>query len=362
MRILFLINSLGVGGAETQIVSIASEFQRMGHDILIVTLKKDLRLLSKLDEGVEHLCLEMTGINKFSSAFLHFRTLVNEWKPDIIHANLFQANILSRVIKFLKPMLGVVNTTHCNYAEMGANYNAYRWYRYTKSFVNYHSAVSQEAYDLLKQYGSINADKSGVIFNAVNLNLFSPLESYNSPSIFRWITVGRLVKVKGFDVLLEAAKALKNSFPNFQIDIAGEGKMKAELTEKIIRFGLEDQVKLLGRVQNIPELLTNYHGYVLSSHSEGLPMSIIEAMATGLPIAATSVGELPEIFEKTQGAFLSPPGDPGALASFMVKMMEMSAEKRAGLGQRNLEYARSAFDQKEVCNTWLSLYSSLSAK
>lgn len=362
LSIMFVINGLGVGGAETQLITMMSELIARGHSIYLVTINSDMRLISRVPDGVRHFALGVSGLRNAGRAVLSFLRIVRKVRPDVVHAHLFQANILSRLTKIAGLKCLVVNTTHCNYDLANRRYNPYVVYRWTKRLVDVHTAVSVPALTALKKWRSVRTDRSTLLFNAIDIDRYSHAcpghaggaESQRRP--FKWIAIGRLDKVKNYDVLLDALEVLHRSGQEFFLDIAGEGPLQEELQQKVDRYGLADRVGFLGLVENLPSRIAEYDGYVISSDNEALPMALLEAMAAGLPVVATQVGEIPSILTSSRGGYSVPPGSTTELANAMATLMGLSIDELQKMGSNNREHVRDWFGVDRVVENWERIY------
>ena len=141
------------------------------------------------------------------------------------------------------------------------------------------------------------------------------------------LSVTRLKFPKSPEILLNAIKTLVSQHPNLQCLIAGDGPDRDMLTHLIKTLNLESHVRILGPIENIQELLSIADIFVLSSHSEGLSISVLEAMAAGLPIVASDVGGMQELIDHNHTGFLVPPGDAGALSECLNEMLTDSKKR-----------------------------------
>src|SRR5262249_776717 len=127
------------------------------------------------------------------------------------------------------------------------------------------------------------------------------------------VLVARLSPEKDVGTLIEAAARVVREEPSFRLEIAGDGVCMPELRERVREFGLEKHVTFLGQVSNVPELLARAGLFVLSSISEGVSLTLLEAMARGLPVVATDVGGNPEVVADGTTGLLVPARTPQAL-------------------------------------------------
>ena len=134
--------------------------------------------------------------------------------------------------------------------------------------------------------------------------------------------VANLKPHKGFDVLLRAARLVVDELPETRFLIAGVGELEARIRTEIDRAGLTDRVLLLGFREDVPRILRASNLFALASRHEGLPISLLEAMALGIPPVITAVGGCPEVVTDCVDGRLVPPGDPRALAAAVIGVLD----------------------------------------
>jgi glycosyltransferase involved in cell wall biosynthesis len=155
-------------------------------------------------------------------------------------------------------------------------------------------------------------------------------------------TAARLDPVKGLDGLLEAFHGLRARHPGARLYILGEGPERGALEALIARHGLGDIVTLTGHRADVRELLPGFDLYVNSSTYEGVSLTILEAMAAGLPVVATAVGGNPEVVEDGHTGVLVPPRDPRALGEVLAALLA-DGGRRAALGAAGRRRAEERF-------------------
>jgi glycosyltransferase involved in cell wall biosynthesis len=176
-----------------------------------------------------------------------------------------------------------------------------------------------------------------------------------SESDFLWINVANLRPVKDQATLLRAFALTVKNLPNQKLIILGEGGERTKLESLTRELGLGNSVHLRGAVDDVANFLAAADGCVLSSRSEALPMSLLEAMSYGVPIVATSVGGIPEIISHGVTGLLSPPGESEKLAKYMLEVASDVA-RAGGLGASAKQYS-SKFLAPEVVAIYSGFYS-----
>jgi len=169
------------------------------------------------------------------------------------------------------------------------------------------------------------------------------------------VAVCRLSPVKDIATLLQAAAIVLDHIPEFRLRVAGDGPSRGELEALIARLGIGEKVELLGEQGDVPALLASAGLFVSSSLSEGLSLTLLEAMAAGLPVVATRVGGNPEVVSDGTTGWLVPPADPRALAAAIVRAWA-SREGWTAMGRAARERVCADFDVRRMVRDYEALY------
>ena len=190
-----------------------------------------------------------------------------------------------------------------------------------------------------------------------NANTFSPIRTA-ALDAKKVIAVGRYSYQKGFDRLIDAWRIVTKSCPDWQLEIVGEGDEKVALQNRIDRYGLAEQVKLMPATSAIEEVYFGASVMVLSSHYEGLPMVLLEAQSFGLPIVSFACQCGPkDIVEDGETGYLVPEGNVEQLAERLVNVMTNETLRKA-MGRRAKE-ASHRYDEDRVMKQWIDMFKSL---
>jgi len=184
--------------------------------------------------------------------------------------------------------------------------------------------VSYALVDRMIELGA-SADRCYYIPNGVDLNVFRPGNGSDSGyPTRRLLAVGNLKPEKGFPLLLEAIKILISEYPDFRLSIVGSGPEESRLRVECSQLGIQDNVTFLGAIPHseMPEHYRRVDAFCLSSVREGCPNVILEALATGIPVAATKVGGVPELVRDGVNGFLAEDHSPEAIAHAIVRVLE----------------------------------------
>lgn len=173
-----------------------------------------------------------------------------------------------------------------------------------------------------------------------------------------YVCAARFFAQKNHNLLLEAFARGPAKLPNAKLLLAGDGGLQGELERQAESLGLRARVVFLGRRDDVPELFGAADVFVLASLWEGNPLSVMEAMAAGLPVVATEVGGVPELVHHGRHGFLVPPGDIDGFAAAMLRLGQNMLERR-GLGEAAERRAREEFDARLMVEAYHELYQAL---
>ncbi len=223
----------------------------------------------------------------------------------------------------------------------------------------------------LLRSGVADADRVQVIRNGIEMEKFALpeeeqpglRESLDIPgSAFVITTVCRLYRPRDFDTLLQSFGRVRTAIRHALLLVVGEGPLRTAIEEQVRHLGLQEQVRLLGMRRDIPRLLAATDVFVLSSKGwEGLPLTVLEAMAASLPVVASAVGGTGEAVEDGLTGLLYRPGDVDALAQHVLRLASDATLARE-MGQRGLSRVRQLFTAARMVEETVSLYEGLLAQ
>ena len=224
--------------------------------------------------------------------------------------------------------------------------------------------VSQQMKGYLDGLGKFRNGAMQTIVNGVDIEKFnipvdkklrSELHLNHEDIVF--ICVGRLEKIKGHDILIQAFSKVKTAY-NVKLLIVGDGQCKKEIENDIAKTGLQNNVIMLGHRNDIPEFLKLSNCFVLASRSEGLSCSIIEAMAAGLPVIATDVGGNSELVKDGENGYLVSRDNPTALAD-KIQVLINNEAKRKQFGKASLRLADKSFSLNAMIEKYVNNYNEM---
>lgn len=365
VRVLFVINSMGRGGAEVQVRDLAIHLRKRGHAVATVVLmpyedfEQDLR-----DAGVEVFSLGMEKGRPQPRAVAELLAISHRFQPDVVHAHLFAAVILTRaafsVLRAIHRRPVVVSTSH---SRRERSLLRYALYRATNSLGDAFTCVSQRG---IKEHERMNAARAGTMLhtpNGIDVAAFEDLEALREPTrallglenAFVWLALGSFRdESKDYGTMLRAFASAQSG--DDRLVIAGEGRLLPEKKQLADSLGIAHLTHFLGLRSDVKALLSAADGYLLSSANEAMPLVLLEASAARLPIVATNVGDVDQVVIEGETGYLVPPSDPRSFATAMHRVRSHTLEERRAFGTAANALVRRRFDFEAVVSRWERLY------
>lgn len=368
MRIVTLLPSLGVGGAEKQALAVAERMAKRGHTVALLVL-----LPPKVEQWPAPIEPLFLGIRKtpgsIFAGLIRARRFLREFRPDVVHSHSFPANLFARLLRPLVPGIAVVSTVHNVYEGRWSRMLAYRL---TDGLSRHTVAVSAAAAERFTRLKAIPKRKCSVIPNGIDVEGLVPdterrarvraemgVGDAGFDPHFVWLTIGRIAPAKDYPNLLRAFAGAHGVNPNARLWIAGEmpasgiGELQA-LSEEL-KIG--DAVRWLGLRRDLPALLDAADAFVSGSAWEGMPLAVGEAMAMEKAVVATGVGGVRELVGDA-GAIVEAKNS-RALAEAMTAAMRESREALHMQGRAARERIVRDFGMDATADAWELLYKRL---
>ena len=364
--ILHLIETSGPGGAEKMLMSLVENLNQKKYRSVICLLKDGWLNTQLRQRGFETVLIPQAKGLDPGWVYRCVR-LIRQKQIDLLHAHEFNMNVYSCMASWLSNVPSIA-TVH------GKGYYVDRWrrrlaYRAVASFSFRMVAVSQDVRRFLIEQVGVKSDNLVSIYNGIDQKCF--LRSEDGMQVRKDLgisdtvpvigTIGNLYPVKGHIYLVKAAAHVVKRFPEAVFVFAGRGALLSELQQEAGRLGIESHVRFLGFREDIPPLLQAMDIFVLPSLSEGLPLSLLEAMASSKPVIATNVGGIPEVIVNEETGYLVPPMDHEHLASRMILLLGDKA-KAQHLGRNGRNRVCEKFLLEQMVSAYEDLYDSASVK
>lgn len=297
---------------------------------------------------------EISPFADFMTTLALFR-LMRRWRPHIVHTHTAKAGFVGRLAAWLAGVPVIVHTFH------GHVFHSYFGPLTTQLFLILERlaalistailTVSDGLRDELLGYHIAPPHKIRVVPLGLDLAPFTHAEtlrgrfrrelgiSTDAPLVG---IIGRLVPVKHHDLFLAAARLVLDTVPDACFVVVGDGQRRAELVSLVGEMGLAGRVIFTGWRRDLPRIYADLGALVISSKNEGTPVSLIEAMAAGVPVVSTAVGGVPDLLKRGDLGLLVPPGDPSALAAGIVAALARPSADRIGRAREQVLRYHSA--------------------
>lgn len=350
LRLAHVSLGLDVGGQERLLVEFARHADRRRFDLVFVSLTSRGRLAPQLEAlGWPVLALD-TPPGLRPSLVLRLSRLFREQAIDVVHTHDDKPLVYGALAARLAHVSRIVHTHHHGFLPSVSRRQTFLLSlaaRLTDAFV----CVSQNAARFVIEHG-VPESRVLTLWNGIDLERFP---YHGAEPAGPALLVARLSPEKDVATLLHAVALVQRSAPEFRLEIAGDGPCRAELEELCRQFGLERCVYFLGEVSDVPALLRRASLFVLSSLTEGISLTILEAMASGLPVVTTKVGGNPEVVLDGATGRLVPSGDPAALAKALLQVWG-NPDTAQLMGRAGRHRVESYFDIRRLVAQYERLY------
>ncbi|MEG0297760.1 MAG: glycosyltransferase family 4 protein [Clostridium sp.] len=358
MKICFIVNDLNMkAGTERAVTIVANNLSKAGYDITILSFMDVKKSGYELHKDVKVVDLNV-GTTNFKLGYFkvvkNLRNIVKTGKYDfVVEAEVYNRLFSMFALKGLSTKL--ITWEHFNYfVTLG---------RKERAFARKLAAKYSDAVVTLTEADRINYEQNekcvAKIRAIANPVVFKPEEKskLDNKSV---LAIGRLTYQKGFDILLECWKRLKEQDPTNEwiLNIVGEGEDREKLEAFIKQNNLEGSIFLKGATSNIKDYYLESSIYAMTSRFEGLPMVLIEALSFGIPIVSMDCQTGPaELITSGENGYLSEMDDTQEFVNNMITIMNDN-ELRKTMG-RNTEQVLGKLDEDVILNKWVDLFKEL---
>jgi glycosyltransferase involved in cell wall biosynthesis len=374
-RIVFLIDSLGMGGAERMLVSYLRNFDTARFEPRVCTLA--IRDGNPMADEILRMGIPVDLVRvrylRDPLALPRLIRYLRRQRADLLHTQLeFADNLGSMAARVLS--IPVVATLH-TFDNPPRGTRIYwrlrlRWWS-LRYFCSRVIAVSEGARQHHIRMGNLGPEKVVTVYNGIDLSAFMRLDEADRlakrqslgipPYAPVLITVAVLRPAKGIQHLLEALSAIIEVIPDVRYLVVGSGEYDNSLRELARTRGIADRVIFTGVRNDVPDLLAISDVFVLPTLDDALPTVLAEAMAAQKPIVASNVGGVPEMVEHGRNGLLVSPADPGSLAAACIRLLQDERQAQA-MARAGWEVAEQRFNIHTQVQQLGDLYQELLAK
>ena len=353
MKIMQVIPYFCFGGAETMCETLTYELKKMGHEVCVVCLLPERTPISqRMEEAGVRILYRDKKLGLDLSMIPKLTRLMAAEKPDVVHTHLNVIKYAALAAK-LAGISRYVHTVH-NVAEEEAEG---RLQRITNRFyfrrgwavpVALSPKVRKSIVDV---YGMAEEDIP-VIYNGIDLSRCQSKENYETDAL-RLLHIGRFNEQKNHKDLLKAFAKIQKQIPAACLELIGDGELEESVKQQAKKMDLQKSVRFLGSQSNVYPYLQAADIFLLPSRYEGMPMTIIEAMGTGLPIVATAVGGVPDMLKQEESGLLTT-CDPDAVADAVLRLAQ-DLQLRERLGRTAKQESRR-FSAEHMAACYCAVY------
>lgn len=355
MKIMQVIPYFCFGGAEIMCENLTYALKNAGQEVFAVSLYHDRTPIARRMEeaGIRIVYLDKKlGLDL--SMVPKLKTLIQQERPDVVHSHL---NIIKYAAAAAK-LAGVrkcVHTVH-SLADREAEGRVQKIINgfYFRRGWSVPVALTPEVQSSVSEFYGLPLRRVPVIYNGIDLSRCVPKTTYETGETVTILHVGRFDAPKNHPGLLEAFRLLLETHPECRLRLVGDGDLRADMEKLAREKGIADFVEFCGMQSNVYPYLHDADIFTLPSIYEGNPMTIIEAMGTGLPIVASRVGGIPDMISDGESGLLVEP-EPRAICDSLARLME-DKSLRQRLGETARKQSQT-FSAEHMARDYISCYS-----
>ncbi|MBU5333630.1 glycosyltransferase [Anaerocolumna aminovalerica] len=357
-KYLFLINGMVMGGAERVMATIANEFVKRGNEVCIVTLKEP-KSVYRLDPRIKIVgakgCVQSNNkvlrliqlIYSGIKGFFYYLYYLKTYRPDAVLSFLTYSNLLAIMTRriFVKNV-PVVVSERCDPQKRG--YVLKKLCEFMYPMADCLVCQSKQVGSYFKRIS--RKSNIRIIPNPVNPECIAPTLLNKRRNAI--ISVGRLSPQKNFDLLIKSFHEIICDYPDYIVEIYGQGPEYNNLNKKIRTLNLENNVFLMGTKKNVMQSVNNARLFVITSNYEGFPNVLIEAMASGLPVISTDfpTGAARELIKDGINGYVVPRNNKKELARAMAQILS-NPQLQDSMSEANKKIVR-CFDLNKIIDQW----------
>ena len=345
-----MIPVLGMGGAEKMCADLSIELTRLGNEVIVISLYNEhtdiSRQLEKNNVKVYYLN-KKTGFD--IKCIFQLRKIITEFNPDVIHTHLY--SLKYAFLASVGKSIPVIRTIH-NIAEkeLGKSDKKVSSVLFKMRYA-IPVAISTRIKKTIVDSYNLPSNSIPVVQNGIPLNQFEEKKEYNLHIPCKIVHVGRFQEQKNHICIIESARELINY--NVKFLLIGDGELKETIEKKAQEYHIDDKIEFVGQTTDVNSYLKESDIFILPSKWEGLPISIIEAMAVGLPIIASDVGGVSDLIQSNQNGLLIKPQSNQLIEAIKKLLGNDSIRKKYG---ENAKRTSLLFSVEKMAMRYLSLY------
>jgi glycosyltransferase involved in cell wall biosynthesis len=352
MKIAHVVDSMEVGGAETLVLQMCRLQREQGHDPSVYAILT----LGPLGERMraEGFSVQANVRRNFSDAAQNFFRIFKELRPDVVHLHNPTPTIYAAVAARMAGVPSIISTRHSLVAPPRRLITELK-YAIAATCCDWIVGICDATTNNLKSLHSVPVRKIVRVYNGTTPLKRVAREQWPPKNGFTLVYVGRLEPVKNHALLLNAFRSALQAMPGLRLWMVGDGSVRKALENLAVELGIPRQVTFWGQQLDVTPFFSAADAFIMSSKSEGLPVSLLQAFSIGLPAIVTGVGGMAEVVRLAQAGFTVSARDPAEMAAAILRLASSDAERRQY--SKNAETAFfSRFNLKTMDDAYMDLY------
>ena len=317
MKIAHVVDSMEVGGAETLVMQMCRLQREQGHDPCVYAIAKLGALGEQLQK--EGFVVQTHVGRHLPDATWNFYKLFKASRPDVVHLHNPTPTIYAAMAARMAGVRSIVSTRHSLVAPPHQAVAEFK-YRIAAHFCDWVVGICDATVNNLKAIRSAPARKIVRVYNGTVPIKRAAKEDWPQKSGFTLVYVGRMQPVKNHALLLRAFHAAHMSMPSLRLWMVGYGSEREAMESLAAELGIGAQVTFWGQQLDVAPFFSAADAFIMSSRSEGLPVSLLQAFSLGLPAIVTDVGGMAEAVKLAQAGFTVSATDPAEMAAAILQM------------------------------------------
>ncbi len=364
MKTFHIDTEKGWRGGEQQALYLMKGLVRRGHEVSLAAQPGSPLASRAKAEGIRTLAIPMRGEGDLL-AIWRLRRALNATEPAVVHMHTSHAHTLGCLAASLPRNNGVktVVSRRVDFSILRSPLSRFKYTHGVDRFICISEAIKEVMIE-----GGVPGELIDIVPSGIDTGRFENVKpadlrkEFNLPAESCLLgNVAHFADHKGHRFLVDAFAQVAARVESAHMILVGVGELKGAVEHQVRSLGIESRVIFAGFREDIPEVLAGFDLFVMGSHLEGLCTSIMDAMATGIPVVATTAGGIPEIIDTEKEGLLVPPRDPAALAQAILRVVE-DAKLAQDLGQSGREKVQKHFSADRMVERTLEIYNQLAGE
>jgi glycosyltransferase involved in cell wall biosynthesis len=352
MKIAHVVDSMELGGAEVLVAQMCKRQRELGHEPSVLAVAALGEIGARLQSDGFSVQADV-GLH-LSDAALNFYRIFKAQRPDAVHLHNPTPTIYAALPAKLAGASGIVSTRHSLVAPPHRLVEEAK-YAVASLFCHRVVGVSEATTANLRKLHTIRPGKLACVYNGVVPLRRAPNSECPPKQGFTLVYVGRIEPVKNHALLFRAFRSALSSEPHLRLWMVGDGSERKALENLAVELRIAGQVTFWGHQSDVAPFFSCADAFVMSSKSEGLPLSLLQSFSLGVPAIVTDVGGMAEVVRLANAGLVVSAADPADMAAAILEMAK-SDSRRSQYSAAAVDAFRSQFSLDTMINAYLALY------